>query len=207
MRVARLQGPRQLSWNHTYPQTGSSCGTQNSCIDVSSKCIEVENEAAGVPEILQTSAQETHVPRHDGSCHPACIIAPNVRALWLIRLKRYEFSFAQLASPHEDSLKQRALEPDRVRDCGHVRDSRSACCQGRPATHGNSFQEEAVGSPAHMPWTLIWNQSHTGFVHVNENSFSLGWIHALQEITPAPQCFRLTAVHRMQKNNGKAAVS
>ena len=55
-------------------------------------------------------------------------------------------------------------------------------------------QEEAVGSLAHMPWTVFWNQSHIGFVHVTENSFSLRWIHALQEITPAPQCFRLTAV-------------
>ena len=123
MRVTRLQGPRQLSWNHTYPQTSSSCGTQNSCIDVSSKCIEVENEAAGVPEILQTSAQETHVPRHDGSRHPACVIAPNVRALWLVGLKRGEFSFAQLVFPREDYLRQHALEPGRARDCGHVRDS------------------------------------------------------------------------------------
>ena len=53
MRVARLQGPRQLSRNHTYPQTGRSCGTQNACIEVSSKCIEIENEAVGFPEVLR----------------------------------------------------------------------------------------------------------------------------------------------------------
>ena len=199
MRVARLQCPRQLSRNHTYPQTGRSCGTQNACIEVSSKCIEIEKEAVGFPEVLQTSTQETHVPRHDASCHPACIVAPNVRVLWLVGVKGGELSFAQLVFPHEDHLRQYALEVGLVRDCGHVRDSRSALRQGRPATHGNPSQVEAVGSLAHMPWTVFWNQSHTGFVHVNENSFSLGWIHPLQEITPAPQCFRLTAVEKAKK--------
>ena len=120
--------------------------------------------------------------------------------------KRGEFSFVQLVFPNEDHLRQYALEVGLVGDCGHVRDSRSALCQGRPATHGNPFQEEAVGSPAHMPRSLIWNQSHTGFVHVNENTFSLGWIHALQEITPAPQRFRLTAVQRAPKKREEKEV-
>ena len=186
MLVARLQGPRQLSWNHTYPQTGSRCGTQNAWIDVSSKCIEIENEAVGFPKVHQASTQETHVPRHDGSCHPACVIAPNVRALWLVGSKRGQLSFLQMVFSHEDHLRQYALEVGLVRDGGHVRDRRSALCEGRPATHGTPCQEEAVGSPAHMPWTLIRNQPHTGFVDVNKNMFSLRWIHALQEITPAP---------------------
>ena len=203
MRVARLQGPRQLSRNHTYPQIGRSCGTQNACIDVSSKRIDIEKEAVGFPEALQNATQETHVPRHDGSCHPACIVAPNARVLWLVGPKGGELSFGQLVFPHENHLRQYALEVGIVRDCGHVRDSRSALRQGRPATHGNPSQEEAVGSLAHMPWTLIWNHSHTGFVHVYENSFPLGSIHALQEITPAPQCFRLTAVQRAQKNKNR----
>ena len=201
MRVAQLQGPRQLSRNHTYPQTGSRCGTQNAWIDVSPKCIEIENEAVGFPEVLQASTQQTHVPCHDGRRHPACIIPPNVRALWRAGPKRGEFSFAHLVFPHEDHLRQYALEVGFVRDGGHVRDRRSALCQGRPATHGTPCQEEAVGSLSHMPWTFIRNQPHTGFVDVNENTFSLGWIHALQEITPAPQCFRLTAVQRAPKNN------
>ena len=104
MRVARLQCPRQLSWNHTYPQTGRSCCTQNACIEVSSKCIELENEAVGFPEVLQTSTQETHVPRHDASCQPACVVAPHVRVLRLVVVKGDELSFAQLVFAHEDHL-------------------------------------------------------------------------------------------------------
>ena len=207
MRVARLQGPRQLSRNHTYPQIGRSCGTQNACIDVSSKRIDIEKEAVGFPEALQNATQETHVPRHDGSCHPACIVAPNARVLWLVGPKGGELSFGQLVFPHENHLRQYALEVGIVRDCGHVRDSRSALRQGRPATHGNPSQEEAVGSLAHMPWTVFWNQSHTGFVDVNENSFSLGWIHALQKILQRQNPFASQGCRRMQKTNlsGKTA--
>ena len=143
MRVARSQGPRQLSRYHTYPQTGCRCGTQNAWIDVSPKCIEIENEAVVFPEVLQASTQETHVPRHDGSCHPACVAAPKCTrtlACWIeARGSLASFSWV----PPEDHLRQYALEVGLVRDCGHVRDNRSACCQGRPATHGNSFQEEA----------------------------------------------------------------
>ena len=80
-------------------------------------------------------------------------------------------------------------------DCGPAR------CQGRPAPHGRALHEEAVGSLTDMPRTFLWNQSHTGFVDINENSFSIGWVHALQKVTPTPQRFRLITPQKTQKRN------
>ena len=56
------------------------------------------------------------------------------------------------------------------------------------------FHEEAVGSLTYVPTAFLWNQSHTGLVDVDENSFSCGSIQALQTVTPAPQCRRLATV-------------
>ena len=99
MRVAQLQGARRLSHTQTYLQIGSSRGTQNACIGVSSQCIEVEKDAVGFPEVLEMSAQETHVPRHAGSCHPPYILRRKVRVLRVLAVKGGELTFAKVVVP------------------------------------------------------------------------------------------------------------
>ena len=191
MRVARLQCPCQFARNQNHPQTYFGSCAQDGRSEVSSMCIAIKNEAVCFTKKFEVPPQESHIPLHDSRRHPPLGIPPNVRALWRSRSKGCESCCADLFLTNEDHLRQEPLKFRLVTDCSHVCDCGSTRCQGRPAPHGNSVHKEAVGSLTYMPTPFLWNQADTGLVDVNENTLSLGWVHVLQEIAPAPQPHRL----------------
>ena len=126
MRVAWLQGIRQFSGNHTYPQTYSGRGPQSSWTDVGSMYIHEKNEAMRGLELLQTPAQETHILRHDHRRHPRRLTSPNVCALRRTQAVGSDLVFADLFFTQKDHLRQQALEAGLVTDCSHACDVGSA---------------------------------------------------------------------------------
>ena len=71
-------------------------------------------------KLAQDPTQQGHILNHELTCHPACLLSPEMHALRSFTAKAVGSSLSELVLPHEHNLRQMFLDLRVITDCRNM---------------------------------------------------------------------------------------